>query len=83
MFGVVVHLDGVEESFFTDEKGAYKIRGLAPGVQKLTFFQPGFGKEEFIIDPKNGVHKLNVQLKPLSQDLTAVTVTGDADEKMR
>jgi Fe(3+) dicitrate transport protein len=80
MFGVVVHLDGLEESFATDDKGAYKIKGLAPGPQKLTFFQPGYGKQEFTLDPKNGVHKLDVTLKALSQDLIGVTVAGDKEE---
>lgn len=80
MFGVVVHLDGVEESFYTDDKGDYRIRGLSPGPKKITFFQPGFSKQEFNIDPKNGTYTLNVQLKRLSQNLNSVTISGDAEE---
>jgi len=80
MFGVVVHVDGVSESYMTDEKGNYRIVGLGPGVKKLTFFQPGYKKEERTLDPKNGTHRLDVKLSLLSQDLESVTISGKKEE---
>lgn len=77
MFGVIVHLQGTEESYRTDNNGVYKIKGLSPGPQELIFFQSGYAKQEFTIDPKNGVHRLNVKLEPLSKDLSSITVSGD------
>ncbi len=79
MFRVVVHVDGIEESFYTEENGAYKIKGLTAGPQKLTFFQPGYKKQEFTIDPKNGIHRLDVVLELLSKELNSVTISGDAE----
>jgi len=80
MFGVVVHVDGIAESQVTDEKGNYRIIGLSPGIKKLTFFQPGYKKEERTIDPKNGTHRLDVQLSLLSKDLEGVTISGKKEE---
>ena len=80
MFGVVVHVDGIAESQVTDEKGNYRIIGLSPGVKKLTFFQPGYKKEERTLDSKNGTHRLDVQLSLLSQDLEGVTISGKKEE---
>ncbi len=80
MFSVIVHVDGIEDSYKTDEKGKYSIRGLAPGPKKLTFFQAGYSKQEFTIDPKNGVHRLNVTLAPLSKDLAGVTISEDSGD---
>jgi len=77
LFGVIVHLAGVSENYSTDEHGNYKITGLNPGPQKLTFFQTGFAKQEHTIDPKSGMHRLDVQLKPLAQDLAGVTISGE------
>lgn len=80
VFGVVVHLEGFNDNFSTDAKGQYKLSGLSPGPKKLTFFQPGFKKQEITIDPKNGVQILNIRLEPLSLDLNTVTVSGTKDE---
>lgn len=76
MFGVVVHVDGITESFSTNEKGRYLIKGLTPGPKKLTFFQSGYNKVERLIDPKNGMHTINIQLEPLSKELESVTISG-------
>lgn len=80
VFGAIVHLDGITESFTTDAKGQYKISGLSPGPKKLTFFQPGFKKQEVTVDPKSGVQVLNIVLEPLSLDLNLVTVSGTKQE---
>lgn len=79
MFGVIVHVDGVSESTTTNADGNYKISGLSAGPKKVTFFQPGFKKVERTIDPKNGVHRLDIQLELLSQDLAGVTVRGEKE----
>jgi len=76
MFGVIVHVEGITDNHTTNEKGNYKIVGLGAGVKKLTFFQTGYKKEERTIDPKNGTHRLDVQLMPLSKELEGVTVSG-------
>ena len=55
LFGVIVHVEGKEDNFITDEEGQYIITGLNAGLVKLTFFQPGYKKEERTIDAKNGV----------------------------
>lgn len=81
MFGVIVHVDGITENHSTNEKGNYKIVGLGAGVKKLTFFQTGFGKVERTIDPKNGTHRLDVQLLPLSKELEGVTISGKTEDK--
>lgn len=75
----IVHVDGITESIYTNEKGNYRFIGLGPGLKKLTFFQPGYEKEERTIDPKNGTHKINVILEPLSKELSSVTVSGDKE----
>lgn len=75
----IVHVDGVTESVYTNDKGFYRLIGLGPGPKKLTFFQPGYEKLERTIDPKNGTHKLNVTLKPLTKDLESVTVQGNKE----
>ncbi|MCB0755188.1 MAG: carboxypeptidase-like regulatory domain-containing protein, partial [Flavobacteriales bacterium] len=77
LFNAVVHVDGINASFQTDESGNYRISGLNPGVKKLTFFLLGYKKVERTIDPKNGTHRLDVTLEPLSKDLSSVTISGD------
>lgn len=77
ILNAIVHVEGQPDSYMTNEKGKYRIVGLKPGVKNLTFFQPGYKKVEITRDPKNGVHRLDVTLEPLSKDLKAVTVKGD------
>lgn len=77
IFNAIVHVEGVSENYKTDEKGKYRIVGLKPGIKKLTFFQLGYKKVERTIDPKNGVHRLDISLVLLSQDLAGVTISGD------
>lgn len=79
MYGVVVHVDGITESVNTNAKGNYKFVGLAAGPKKITFFQPGFAKIVRNVDPKNGVHRLNVKMQPLSMELTGVTIKEEKD----
>ncbi|MBL4585620.1 MAG: TonB-dependent receptor, partial [Flavobacteriales bacterium] len=81
MFGVVVHVDGITESFSTNEKGKYLIKGLKPGPKKLIFFQSGYKKEERTVDPKNGMRTINISLKLLSKELESVTVSGAKREE--
>ena len=80
MFGVIVHVDGINDNYSTNEKGNYKIVGLGAGVKKLTFFQTGFKKVERTFDPKNGTHRLDVQLSPLSKELESVTISGNKQD---
>ncbi|MCF8277779.1 MAG: TonB-dependent receptor [Flavobacteriales bacterium] len=80
MFGVIVHVDGITESFTTDDQGSYKIVGLKPGSKNFTFFQPGYKKVERTIDPKSGTHRLDVQLAPLSKDLEGVVISGKKED---
>jgi Fe(3+) dicitrate transport protein len=82
MYGVIVHVEGIVESQTTNAKGNYKFVGLSVGPKKLTFFQPGFKKVEQTVDPKNGTHRVNVTLEPLSQEFDAVTVSEKRDETM-
>lgn len=81
LFGVVVHVEGVVENFPTNEKGHFKIKGLEPGPIRIIFFQPGYKKLERTIDPKNGVHILNVKLEPLTKDLESVVISGAKKEE--
>lgn len=76
MYGVIVHVSGLTDNYTTNEKGNYKIVGLGAGLKKLTFFQIGYKKEERTVDPKNGTHRLNIELLPLSQELEGVTISG-------
>lgn len=79
LFGVIVHVDGVTESTTTGAEGRYRVLGLPAGPKKITYFQPGFKKEERTIDPKNGTHRLDVVLEPLSKEMASVTVSGKKD----
>ena len=76
-FGVIVHVEGKEDNFITDEEGQYIITGLNAGLVKLTFFQPGYKKEERTIDAKNGRQTLDIQLQPLSVEVQDVVVKAD------
>jgi Fe(3+) dicitrate transport protein len=76
LYGVIVHIDGIIESTKTNADGKYRMVGLPAGPKKITYFQPGFKKEERTVDPKNGTHRLNVTLEPLSQEVASVTVSG-------
>ena len=80
MFGVIVHVDGITDNYSSNEQGNYKIVGLGAGVKKLTFFQTGYAKVERTIDPKNGTHRLDVQLLPLSKELAGVTISGKKED---
>jgi hypothetical protein len=77
LFGVIVHVEGKEDNFITDEEGQYIITGLNAGLVKLTFFQPGYKKEERTIDAKNGRQTLDIQLQPLSVEVQDVVVKAD------
>jgi len=43
----------------------------------LIFFQQGYKKVERTIDPKNGVHTVDIVLQPLSRDLDGITISGE------
>ena len=75
MFGVIVHVDGVSENATTKTDGKYRLVGLPAGPKKITYFQPGYAKQERFVDPKNGTHRINVVLEPLSKEVSSVTVT--------
>lgn len=77
LFGVIVHVDGKEDNYTTDEAGQYLITGLRAGPVKLTFFQPGYRKDERTIDAKNGRQTLNIALQPLAVDMQDVVVKAN------
>lgn len=81
MEGVIVHVQDVEDSEYTDKDGKYKFSGLKPGFRKLTFFSPGYKKVERFIDPKNGTHAINIKLAPLRIDNSIVIIKAKGDEQ--
>ena len=82
MFGVIVHVDGILENVTTNADGNYKLVRLSAGPKKLTYFQPGYKKQERTVDPKTGTHRLNVMLEPLSREMSSITVSGEKDPEM-
>jgi Fe(3+) dicitrate transport protein len=82
MFGVTVHLAGREQSVFTDESGDYRIGNIKADSVKLTFFQPGYVKQQRSIGCQKGEQMLNIILAPLSVEMQGVEVNGERDRSL-
>jgi Fe(3+) dicitrate transport protein len=80
--GVTVHVVGHEQSVYTNEAGSYQLRGVKDDSLFITFFQPGFQKQEYRLAAPGSNLVLNVKLAPLSVDVADVEVRADRDETL-
>jgi len=83
LFGVTVFMAGRDQSAFTDEQGDYRIGNIKADSAQLTFFQPGYAKQERTVGCEQGPQVLNIILAPLSVEMRDVEVQGKRDEALQ
>jgi Fe(3+) dicitrate transport protein len=77
---VTVHLQGVEQSIYTNDKGQYQFLKINQGETEITFFKTGFKTKSLSIRLRKD-EQIDVQLKNLSKEYEEVTIKGFGEEK--
>ena len=74
---VDVRVEGTQFAALTDAKGAFAIRGVAPGSHRLIVRRLGFRPSAIDVMVESGhTAEVDVQIDPAPQQLTPITVAG-------